>query len=54
MRNSVKKVSSAATVPCKYRGTSVECPKSDFHRGKCVSCGWNQKVEEKRKARILE
>lgn len=54
MRNSIKKVSSAATVPCKYRGTGIECPNSDFRRGLCESCGWNPLVEAERIAEIME
>lgn len=52
MNKNVKKVSSAATVPCKFRGTGIECPKSDFRRGLCESCGWNPLVEAERKKEV--
>ena len=54
MNKNVKKVSSAATIPCKFRGAAVECPKSDFRIGLCETCGWNPLVEADRKVRVLE
>lgn len=52
MNKNLKKVASAATVPCKYRGTGIECPKSEFHRNICGTCGWNPLVEATRKKEI--
>ena len=40
------------TVACKYRGTGVECPKSEVRSGLCEFCGWNPKVEASRIARL--
>lgn len=54
MNKNVKKVTSAETVPCKYRGKHVECPKSDFKRNLCEYCGWNPIIEAARKARIVK
>ena len=33
------------TVKCKYRGSSIECPKADFRADMCDRCGWNPLVE---------
>ena len=50
MNKNLKKVASAATEPCKFRGKWVECPKSDYSRNVCGACGWNPLVEASRKA----
>lgn len=36
------------TIPCKFRGTAVECPLPDFRADYCKHCGWNPLVEAKR------
>lgn len=48
MRSTLKKVCSSQSVICEFRGTGVECPRSDYAAGKCDKCGWNPAVEEKR------
>lgn len=53
MSGSIKKVDSAHTVPCTYRGACVECPKADFNSNLCEACGWNPEVEAKRKGRLV-
>ena len=50
MNKNVKKVTSADTVPCKFRGKWVECPKVDIKRSVCECCGWNPVIEAERKA----
>jgi len=44
MSDCIRKIPSSETVPCKYRGTGVECPKKDVKNG-CTKCGWNPIVE---------
>lgn len=44
----IRKVPSSETVPCKYRGAGIECPKGDAKADVCKSCGWNPLVEMKR------
>ena len=39
-------------IPCKFRGTGIECKKSDFKSGFCKFCGWNPQVEADRIARL--
>ena len=53
MSKSLKKVTSAATLPCKYRGTGIECPVKDVADKLCVTCGWNYDVEDQRKKEIM-
>lgn len=43
----IRKAPSSETVPCKYRGAGVECPKLDARSG-CTKCGWNAVVEMNR------
>lgn len=47
MSDGIKKAPSIDTVPCKYRGNWVECPKKDVRNG-CTKCGWNPIVEMNR------
>jgi len=53
MSKSLKKVTSAATLPCKYRGTGIECPVKDVADKLCPTCGWNYDVEDQRKKEIM-
>jgi hypothetical protein len=48
MNKNVKKVTSAATLPCKYRGSGIECPIRDVADNLCPTCGWNYDVEADR------
>ena len=48
----LRKPISSDTVPCKFRGTGVECPKGDFEAGVCGTCGWNPIVEAERIKRL--
>lgn len=51
MNKNLKKVPSADTVPCKFRGKWVECPQGDIRAKLCECCGWNPVVEAERKVR---
>lgn len=53
MSGSIKKVDSAHTVPCTFRGACVECPETEFNSNLCKSCGWNPEVEAQRKERLV-
>ena len=51
MSRNVKKVASADTGPCVFRGACIECPVAEWgHR--CNECGWNPEVEAKRKEKM--
>lgn len=54
MSKKIKKPTSSSTVPCKFRGTGIECPTSDFSSMRCENCGWNPDVEEKRIERLKD
>jgi len=53
MNKNLKKVSSAATAPCRFRGTGIECPLSEYLDHRCDECGWNYDVEDQRKKKIM-
>jgi hypothetical protein len=42
------------TIPCKFRGEHIECPRPDFRAGFCKYCGWNPLVEADRKAKVMK
>lgn len=48
----LRKPMSSATVPCKFRGPGIECPREEFMTEKCNTCGWNPTVEAERIARL--
>jgi len=48
VNKNVKKVPSAATLPCKFRGKWIECPIKDIADNLCPVCGWNPDIEADR------
>lgn len=52
MNKNLKRTPTVDVVSCKFRGHWVECSKYDLADNKCVNCGWNPDIEDKRKAVI--